>query len=65
MYEKIFDLLNDAVTDIFLKLQDEYGVECGDCPPMIEIDLDKATGELAEVIKEAFEYQLGKKGVSI
>ena len=63
MYEKIFDLLNDATKDIFLKLQDEYGVECGDCPPMIEIDLDKATGELAEVIKEAFVYQLGERKV--
>lgn len=63
MYEKIFDLLNDAATNIFLKLQDEYGVECGDCPPMIEIDLDKATGELAEVIKEAFVYQLGEREV--
>lgn len=53
MYERIFKLLNDAVTDIFLKIQDEYGIEYGDCPPDIGIDLDKATGELAEVIKEA------------
>ena len=53
MYERIFKLLNDAVTDIFLKIQDEYGIEYGDCPPDIGIDLDKATGELSEVIKEA------------
>ncbi len=53
MYERIFKLLNDAVTDVFLKIQDEYGIKYGDCPPDIVIDLDKATGELSEVIKEA------------
>lgn len=61
MYERIFKLLNDAVTDIFLKIQDEYGIEYGDCPPDIGIDLDKATGELSEVIKEVIIFQLKER----
>lgn len=58
LYEKIRDMLNDSVTDIFLKLQDEYKIECGDCPPDIELDLDNSIDDLAEQIKIAFKFQM-------
>ena len=58
LYEKIRDMLNDSVTDIFLKLQDEYHIECGDCPPDIEWDLDNSIDDLAEQIKIAFKFQM-------
>lgn len=58
LYEKIRDMLNDSVTDILLKLQDEYKIECGDCPPDIELDLDNSIDDLAEQIKIAFKFQM-------
>lgn len=58
LYDKIRDLLTDSVTDIFLKLQEEYNIECGDCPPDVERDLDDSIDELSETIKVAFKIQL-------
>lgn len=58
LYEKIRDMLNDSVTDIFLKLQEEYHIECGDCPPDLEWDLNNSIDDLAEQIKIAFKFQM-------
>lgn len=60
LYNKIRDLLDDSVTDIFLKLQDEYNIECGDCPPLMEYELNDCVDELAESIKKAFLIQMGE-----
>lgn len=58
LYERIRDLLNDKVTEIFLELQEEYNIECGDCPPDLELDLSNSIDDLAENIKAAFKYQM-------
>ena len=58
LYEKIRDMLNDSVTDIFLKLQDEYNIECGDCPPDLEWDLSNSIDDLAETMKTAIKIQM-------
>lgn len=58
LYERIRDLLNDSVTEIFLKLQDEYNIECGDCPPDLEWDLNNSIDDLAETMKNAIKIQM-------
>lgn len=58
LYERIRDLLNDSVTEIFLKLQEEYKIECGDCPTDLEWDISNAVDDLAETMKTAFVFQM-------
>ena len=58
LYEKIRDMLNDSVTEIFLKLQEEYKIECGDCPPDLEWDLNNSIDDLAETMKTAIKIQM-------
>ena len=58
LYERIRDLLNDSITDIFVKIQDEYKIECGDCPPDLEWDLNNSIDDLAETMKTAFVLQI-------
>ena len=58
LYERIRDLLNDSITDIFVKIQDEYKIECGDCPPDLEWDMNNAVDDLAEQMKTAFVLQM-------
>lgn len=58
IYEKIRDMLNDSVSDIFLKLQKEYNIECGDCPPDLEWDINNSIDDLAETMKTAIKIQM-------
>lgn len=58
LYERIRDLLNDSITDIFVKLQEEYKIECGDCPPDLEWDINNSIDNLAETIKTAIKIQM-------
>jgi len=58
MYNAIFDKLQDKVTDIFIEMQDELGITCGDCAPLDEIALDDAEGELAEIIADMLKKQM-------
>lgn len=58
LYERIRDMLQDSVTDIFLKLQEEYHIECSDCPPDIEWDLNNSIDDLAETMKTAIKMQM-------
>lgn len=57
MYDKIRELLEDKVTDIFVEIQNEYGITCGDCSPLDEFKLDRAEGELAEIIASVLRNQ--------
>lgn len=58
MYDKIRELLEDKVTDIFIDIQNEYGVTCGDCSPPDEFELDRAEGKLAEIIASVLRSQM-------
>lgn len=58
MYEVIREMLTDSVTDIFLKLQEEYKIKCGDCPPDLEWDLSNSIDDLAETMKTAIKIQM-------
>ncbi len=58
LYERIRDLLNDKVTEIFIDLQKEYDIECGDCPADLEWDLNNSIDDLAEQIKAAIKIQM-------
>ena len=58
MYDKIRELLEDKVTDIFIEIQNEYGVTCGDCSPLDEFELDRAECGLAEIIAQILRNQM-------
>lgn len=58
LYERIRDLLNDKVAEIFTELQKEYDIEYEDCPPDLEWDLSNSIDDLAETIKTAVKIQM-------
>jgi len=58
MYDMIFEKLQDKVTDIFLEMQEELGITCGDCAPLDEFALDNAESELAEIIANILRRQM-------
>ncbi len=58
LYERIRDMLQDSVTEIFLKLQEEYNIECNDCPPDLEWDINNTIDDLAETMKTAIKIQM-------
>ena len=54
---KIAEMLHDSVVDIFATIQEQEGIQFGDCPIAIEISLDDKVAELADVITKAVKYQ--------
>lgn len=57
IYEKIRDMLNSSVSEIFTKIADEYKIIYTECPPDLEYDIDEAVEGLAGIMKEAVEFQ--------
>lgn len=57
IYEMVSELLEDAVTDIFIDIQVEHGIECGDVEPLDEFELQKAQEILADKIVEILRKQ--------
>lgn len=53
LYDRIQELLGDAIADIFQKIGEEFNIAYGDCPPDVEYDIDNATEELADQIISA------------
>lgn len=57
IYEMVSELLEDAVTDIFIAVQDKIGIECGDVEPLDEFELQKAQETLTDKIVEILRKQ--------
>ena len=53
MYDKINEMLTDAVREIFTKIQNECGIQYGECPWNIEYDIDSDIESLTEDISKA------------
>lgn len=59
MNEKIFEMLEEKINDIFLEIQEEEGIESGDIMPLDSYVLENLTMELAETIASVIEFQKG------
>ena len=57
MNEKIFEMLEEKINDIFLEIQAEEGIESGDITPIDSYVLENLTMELAETISNVIEFQ--------
>lgn len=57
MLETIMDKLQDKVTDVFIEMQNELTIDCGDCEPLDEYELEKAEEALAEIIARIIRKQ--------
>lgn len=58
LWEKVLEKLEDKITDLFIEIQDEYNITCGDCEPTDEFELTKSEEELADVITEIIRKQM-------
>lgn len=54
-----YNLVAEAVNEIFCKLQSKYGIESGDCPPDISIRIDNRQTELAELVAKTIIFEFG------
>ena len=59
MKERINEMLEEKINDIFLEIQEEEGIESGDIAPIDSYVLDNLTMELAEKIANVINYQKG------
>lgn len=57
MKEKIYELLVDKVTDIFIEIQNELGIVSGDIEPLLHLAICDKEDELADLIAVAIENQ--------
>ena len=53
MEDRIIGMLDDSINDIFLKLQEEMGIEYGDIGFDAEYDINNLTEKLAGVMVRA------------
>lgn len=54
---KIEDMIGEALDDILMHYQKQFGITSGDCDPFHSYELDKKTGELAELVVEILKAQ--------
>ena len=47
------ELVDEAVENVFIKMQSEYGIESGDCDPITEYYINRKSEELAKLIAHA------------
>ena len=53
----ILTRLEDEVADICCHIQNAKGIENGDCPPDLSMELAKSVSSLSDVIKEIIAFQ--------
>lgn len=56
--EKVSDMMGEAVRDIFLTLQEEYGIKTGDIAPLDAMTLDMMSEKMETVIEEILRKQM-------
>ena len=59
--QEIRERLGDVINDLFAELQGKHGIDSGDIEPLLYMDLESKTDNLAECITDCILYQL--KGV--
>lgn len=61
MKEKIENLLNEKLNEIFIELQNENQIMAGDTTPEQEIELDEAKEKIVDAINKILEFELSLK----
>mgnify|MGYP003413189621 CR=1 FL=1 len=56
--EKILNLLEEKVDEIFLEMQNELGIDDGNIFPMDKLELDNSMEQLADKIKLVLDSQM-------
>lgn len=56
--EKIINLLEEKVDEIFLQMQNELGIEDGNIYPLDALELDNYMEQLADKIKVVLDSQM-------
>lgn len=59
MRDKIKDLLDDKVNEIFIECQSEMGIVSGDITPEMALRLDEELDKLTEMIRDILGMQKG------
>lgn len=57
MNEKVRELLEEKVNDIFLEMQNELNITSGDISPSMAFDLDEEMDNLANIITQILKEQ--------
>lgn len=60
MNEKINELLEEKINEIFYIMQTELNITSGDISPIDDLDLDMLKNKLAVHIEKILEFQKGK-----
>lgn len=56
--EKILNLLEDKIDEIFAEMQEELKIEDGNIYPMDKLELDNCIDKLADKIKDVLDTQI-------
>lgn len=57
-YQDVFEEVEDAVNNSIIKLQQKYGIDNGDCEPMLSLKYDEDLDGLVETIRMILERQM-------
>jgi len=61
-YQRVYEKIESAMTDVLISLQEECGIEDGGCDPLISHQYDEALEDMAEAVRILLENQKGRNG---
>jgi len=61
-YQRVYDVVEEKLTEALIILQEENGIEDGGCDPLVSHQYDEALEDMAEAVRLVIENQMrGKK----
>lgn len=57
-YQNVYDEVYGAVENALIKLQEQYGIEDGDCEPLLAMRYDREVEDLVETCRMILERQM-------
>ena len=61
-YQRVYEEIESAMTDVLISLQEENGIEDGGCDPLVAHQYDEALEDMAEAVRILLENQKGRNG---
>lgn len=61
-YQRVYEKIESAMTDVLISLQEENGIEDGGCDPLVSHQYDEALEDMAEAVRILLENQKGRNG---
>lgn len=59
-YQNVYDEISGAVENALIKMQEEYGIETGDCEPLLAHQYDTELEDLVETVRMILERQMAR-----